>query len=494
MSYLAMAFVPVVLLMLIIIFVLLTGDRQDLRELTSAQKNENFNQALIYGELSYVLREDTEQLQNPAFVENLQERLREQWAGVLITKNDQLTNVSPFLREQSQEENWEEVAANPKESYAFKRYRYTTHTIAFTYGDGSKGEVILLHRSNPVPIFWHPLSMLILAIIICLTSLILTYLMSRSIIRPIHQLRTAALRIKDGDLTYEPPRKRRKRRFGGKKMSELDQLSSAFEEMRMRLKHSIDQSLLYEENRKLLLSHISHDLKTPISAIRGYVEGILDGIANTEEKKERYMRTIYRKAADMDQLIDELFLFSKLDLQKIAYDFKVIDLCRYTEHVMEEQRFELDKEHVQLTYIKESEGELWIAADPEKLNRVFMNILSNSVKYMSNDPGAYGKRSITVTLTEQPRHAVIRIADTGPGIDEGDLPFIFDRFYRAEQSRNSETGGSGLGLAIVKQIVEGHGGEVYAENRSQGGACFTLRLPKSTDVKAVNEHEESIDY
>ncbi|WP_259391546.1 cell wall metabolism sensor histidine kinase WalK [Paenibacillus sp. 1011MAR3C5] len=489
MSYLAMAFVPVILLMLFMLFIFFAGEKQDLREFTEAKQNESFNQAIIYGELSYVIREDTAKLENDIFVQGLQERLKEQWAGFVLTRSGEVTEVSPFLQDLSPDEDWKALADQPPEQMSFRLYRFTSHEIGFAYPDGSPGTMVLFHRTEPVPIFWHPLTLLAGLLFVCLTSLLLTYFVSRSIIRPIQSLRTAALRIKEGDLTHELRTKKTK--LG--KQNEVVQLGSAFEEMRIRLKHSIEQSLQYEDNRKQLLSHISHDLKTPISAIKGYVEGILDGIANTDEKRVRYMHTIYRKATDMDQLIDELFLFSKLDLQKVAYDFKIVDIGRYVEDFMDEQRFDLEKAGVALKFEDLSEGGLRVAADPDKLNRVFTNILNNCVKYMQQDH-ADREDVITVRIRREEEYAIIMIDDTGPGIDQADLPHIFDGFYRAEQSRNSETGGSGLGLAIVKQMTEGHGGFVWAENLPEGGARFCIKLPLTTAIKAVNEHEEHIDH
>ncbi|MNZ94642.1 Sensor histidine kinase YycG [compost metagenome] len=220
---------------------------------------------------------------------------------------------------------------------------------------------------------------------------------------------------------------------------------------------------------------------------------MMDGIANTEEKRARYMQTIYRKASDMDQLIDELFLFSKLDLQMVAFDFKLIDIRRYVDHFMEEQRFDLNKSEVKLTYEHADDSSIMVAADPDKLSRVLMNILENCVKYMGHQPESSCKE-IHVSIRELEHDALLVIEDTGPGIEEDALPLIFDRFFRAEQSRNSETGGSGLGLAIVKQIIEGHGGTVWAENAEQGGARFYLKLPKASAAKTVSKDEEHTNH
>lgn len=484
MSYLAMTVVPVILLFLFIMIIFVSSGKQDIRDLTEAKQNENFNQALVYGELTYVLREDTGQMQNSSFLADLQKRLSEQWAGLIISKDGIVIEVSPFLKSLSEHEDWQQLANEPQQKLYFQSYRFTSHELGFRYPDGSDGKVLLLYRTEQVPFFWHPLTIILSLVSTLLSSLLLTYFVSRTIIKPLQSLRSAALQIKEGNLAQPLVPKRRKRRCRKGNGDEVAQLSEAFEEMRARLKQSIDQSLQYEENRKLLLSHISHDLKTPISAIKGYVEGIMDGIANTEEKRSRYINTIYRKASEMDHLIDELFLFSKLDLQKVAYDFKLVDIARYVEDYMEEQRFELEKDGIALELRNEALHEgLQVAADPDKLNRVFANILSNGSKYMHQE-SEQEERRIVVTVSKSGEDALITFKDTGPGIDPADLPHIFEGFYRAEQSRNSETGGSGLGLAIVKQIVEGHGGTVWAENAAEGGARFCLRLPAT---RAVNE-------
>lgn len=484
MSYLAMAIVPVILLILFIMIIFMSG-KMDIRDLTEAKRDENFNQALVYGELTYVLREDTGQLQNPAFLSDLQQRLSEQWAGLIISKNDIVTEVSPFLKSLAEDEDWQQMADEPREKVFFQNFRFTSNQLSFLYPDGNRGKVLLLYRTEQIPFFWHPVTMILGLLSTLLTSLLLTYFVSRSIIKPLQSLRSAAIQIKDGNLAKPlVPKKKKGRPARCSHRDEVAQLGEAFEEMRARLKQSIDQSLQYEENRKLLLSHISHDLKTPISAIKGYVEGIMDGIANTDEKRDRYIGTIYRKASEMDHLIDELFLFSKLDMHRVAYDFKVVNIARYVDDYLEEQRFELEKYGIRLVVSNNvMNAGLEVAADPDKLNRVFANILSNGIKYMFLQSEEENHR-IAVTVTESTGNVLITFEDTGPGIDKADLPHIFDGFYRAEQSRNSETGGSGLGLAIVKQIVEGHGGSVWAENAAAGGAKFCLKLPV---IKAVNE-------
>ncbi|ACT00784.1 histidine kinase [Paenibacillus sp. JDR-2] len=485
MSYLAMVFLPMVLILGFVVFVLYAGGMQDLREYFRVEKEEKTNQSLIYGELKYVLENDTDKLSSPAYTDKLQRRLADQWAGLIMAKDGIVTEVPVFLKELSPHEDWQGLFDESPDTVSFRAFKFQINEIAFRYPDGHNGQMLLLRRYDVVPPLWRPIGTLIFIAFIGLSSLILTYYVSRSIIRPVHALKTAALQIKDGDLSQK---------VVVKSKGEVGQLAAAFEAMRIQLKQSIDQSLQYEENRKQLLSHISHDLKTPISAIKGYVEGIMDGIANTDEKRQRYMETIYHKANDMDQLIDELFLFSKLDLHKVAFDYKTIDSVKYLEHYLEEQRFDLEKSGVQLSFEAPPGVQLLIAADPDKLGRVLTNILNNSEKYMGQLPESADKR-VTVSVREKGSDVLVAVEDTGPGIEKEDLPYIFDRFYRAEQSRNSETGGSGLGLAIVKQIIEGHGGTVWAENVAGGGARFCFLLPRAEPVRTVViEHEEHTNH
>lgn len=483
-SYVAMVFLPMVLILSFVVFLLYAGGMQDLREYFRVEKEEKTNQSLIYGELKYVIENDADKLSSADYIDNLQRRLAEQWAGIIIAKDGVITDVPRFLKELSPHENWQALFNESPDAVSFKAFKFQINEISFQYPDGHSGQMLLLRRYDVVPPLWRPVGALIFSAVVGLTSLLLTYFVSRSIIRPIHALKTAALQIKDGDLSQQ---------VAVKGKGEVAQLSAAFEAMRLQLKQSIDQSLQYEENRKQLLSHISHDLKTPISAIKGYVEGIMDGIANTDEKRQRYMQTIYHKANDMDQLIDELFLFSKLDLHKVAFDFKTIDMIKYLEHFLDEQRFDLEKSGIRLSFEHSSSQPLLIAADPDKLGRVLTNILNNSEKYMGQLPVSADKR-VKVSVRDQGDHVLIAIEDTGPGIEKEDLPYIFDRFYRAEQSRNSETGGSGLGLAIVKQIIEGHGGKVWVENVVNGGARFCLLLPRTLPVRTVTEHEEHTNH
>ena len=251
--------------------------------------------------------------------------------------------------------------------------------------------------------------------------------------------------------------------------------------MRVRLQESIELQKQYEENRKELLTSISHDLRTPLTAIQGYVDGILEGVANSPEKTERYMRTISAKTADMSHLIDELFLYSKLDLGRIPFQLERVPLRDFVMDWAEELEFELDKQGATLRSELDAPPQWILSIDRDKFKRVLVNIIQNSIKY-----GDKSETLISLRADVQGGTAVIEIEDNGPGIPAASLPHIFDRFYRSEPSRNTGTGGSGLGLAIAKQIMEGHGGSIAASSQQGHGTCIRLTLP----VAAAGQEEE----
>jgi signal transduction histidine kinase len=306
--------------------------------------------------------------------------------------------------------------------------------------------------------------------VIGLTNGILTFLVSRSLIKPLYTLKHAAEQIKDGNLDHKVNIARN---------DEIGKLGAAFEEMRSRLSESIRLQLQVEENRKQLVSSISHDLKTPITGIKACLEGIRDGIADTGERRDKYIGMIARKTDEMDRLIDELMLFSQLDLNKLPFHLEPVELSAYLREFVEEIRMDPRMSGVNIVFASKPEHhQVSVIADREKLRRVIMNIFDNSLKYMDKE-----QKEIRVELDggNDGADATVSIRDNGPGIESAALPFIFDRFFRGEPSRNRATGGSGLGLAIVKQIVEGLGGKVWAESREGEGMSIYFTLPRAQD-------------
>ena len=254
-------------------------------------------------------------------------------------------------------------------------------------------------------------------------------------------------------------------------------ISDDFEEMRKRLKEPAEEKVAFDKENKELISNISHDLKTPITAVKGYVEGIMDGVADTPEKMDRYIRTIYNKANEMDRLINELTFYSKIDTNRIPYTFNKIHISDYFEDCVDELSVELESSGVSLTYFNYLEEDAVVIADAEQLKRVINNIVSNSLKYMDKPKGV-----INIRLRDVGDFIQIEIEDNGKGIAQKDLANIFERFYRTDASRNSSKGGSGIGLSIVKKIMEDHGGQVWARSKEGTGTTMYLALRKYQEV------------
>lgn len=305
-----------------------------------------------------------------------------------------------------------------------------------------------------------------LALILVITNGLLTYYVSKSIISPIKKLSIAARKISEGDFEYS---------IVSNKRDELGELSNIFEEMRLKLKKAHEAQMQYEKNRQELIASFSHDLKTPLTSIKGYIMGIQDGVANITEKLERYMNTIYKTVNDMGGLIDELFLYSKLDLQCVPFHYEKVDLHSFFADLVDELAFDLEKEQGSATLLANEGDSYLVEADREKLKRVVTNIIQNSLKYMDKD-----HKEIKVTLLSKPDEVIVEIKDNGSGIKKSDIPFIFENFYRTDTSRNSSTGGSGLGLSIVKKIIEEHGGAVWAESELGKGTSIYFKLKKVT--------------
>ncbi len=340
---------------------------------------------------------------------------------------------------------------------------------------------IYIHRENGMLQISFLQAVLTIVLVIALTDLILVIWLYRSIIRPLNLLTVATNRIKDGDLDFSIPTE-------SESTDELEQLCEDFEEMRIQLKKQIDTRLQYEQDTIELISNISHDLKTPLTAIKGYTEGILDGVADTKEKQQKYLKTIYTKASDMTVLVDELSFFSKIDTNIVPYNFKVFCADDFFNDCIEEMSLDTEVKNVTLDYISKLKEGQKIIADLEQLRRVMNNLIGNSVKYMGRDSG-----SIVVLAEDLGDNVKISVSDNGMGIEEKDIPYIFDRFYRADSSRNSRKGGSGLGLAITKKIIEDHNGTISATSVPGKGTCISFTLLKDDAKNASLELGNIID-
>ena len=304
----------------------------------------------------------------------------------------------------------------------------------------------------------------ILVTIIDIVAVVMWVWIYKRILVPLDKLQTATKRIADGDLDYQ---------LDEKDFSEIPFLYNDFERMRIKLKEDEEEKKLSEDAAKELVSNISHDLKTPLTAIRGYVEGILDGVASSPQKTRDYLNTIYNKTNDMTSLIDELLYYSQVSEKHMSYRFEKIYVKDFFDEYVKDLYLELDTIKIKFIYIVNVGRSTVIDVDKEQIKRALNNIVSNAVKYMDKE-----EPEIHFRVTETSDAINIQISDNGRGIDEKDLPHIFERFYRSDVSRNTKLGGRGIGLSIVKKVIENHEGSVVAMSKPGVGTEVGIELKK----------------
>jgi len=349
--------------------------------------------------------------------------------------------------------------------FYFNDLKKLVKQVDFEFVDNASGSAFIVTRVGSVFSQSFLIDMMLaIVIILLITSVVLTQWIHKSIFSPVNKLNLAMKEISEGNFDYV---------LESEDDSEIGELYRNYEDMRLRLKESTEEKLHNEKQNKELISNITHDLKTPITAIKGYVEGIIDGVADTPERREKYLRTIYTKANDMDRLINELTYYSSIDNNRIPYNFKRLDVVDFFEDCVEEVGFELESKNIELNYTNVVTRGTRIIADPEQLKKVINNIVGNSIKYMDKPKGV-----IDIRILDELDSIRVEIEDNGKGIAAKDLGNIFERFFRTDASRNSTKGGSGIGLSIVKKIIEDHGGYIWATSREHEGTCLHFVIRK----------------
>ncbi len=435
----------------------------------------------VHNEMKKIARENPDQFIEPAYLSKLEKRLEKDSSFLVVYYKKEFI----YVGDNDEEENWYEILpeyeAVEDEShfedgfYVGGALQALVKKVDFVDSNGGYGSAFIVTKSKVLldmaKSFMNELLISVIFVLL-VTSGILTWWIYRSVTMPLKKLRQATQNMKEGNLDFT---------LEVDSDDTLGELCADFEEMRKRLKMTIEEKMEYDKESKELISNISHDLKTPITAIKGYVEGIMDGVADTPEKMDRYIKTIYNKTNDMDKLINELTFYSKIDTNRIPYVFNRINVAAYFNDCVDEISDELAAKNIKLQYFNYVESDVKVIADVEQMKRVINNIISNSIKYMDKEQGI-----IIIRIKDVGDFIQVEIEDNGKGIGVKELPYIFDRFYRTDASRNSKQGGSGIGLSIVKKIVEDHGGQIWANSKENTGTvmCFVLR--KYTEA-IVNE-------
>lgn len=302
-----------------------------------------------------------------------------------------------------------------------------------------------------------------MVLLIVLLGAILTKRLSKHILLPLYELQKATNEIKEGNLHFP---------MEAKTADEFGQVCQNFEAMRLQLIESDEMQKRYEENRKELIAGISHDLSTPLTSIQGYVNGLIDGIANTEEKQLHYLQIIQDKTKNMNTLVESLFLLSKLDLNEEPFHDELIQLSTFMEDWFHACKAKYQEQGLLLSYHCHSAEPIAIIFDRIHFIRVLDNLCQNSIKYRKN-----ALVHMQVHLTKEKTTCILRFQDDGCGIQKEEAKRLFDRFYRSDPARSSKVKGNGLGLSITKHIIEHMHGKVWAESVQEGGLCITIQLP-----------------
>lgn len=481
-TFVTIILLPLFLTMMafIIIGLYLTNVRQGvgIQEMDYGMMADNMQEFVNVTDKAYFvlldqLKEDPGKLEDKEYLESINNEVARKSTYLIVRKGEEIyyagnesaaKNIFPKLPDYGEE------ALADETGYYFNDLEKYVKQIDFRFSDGSEGSIFIVTKVNSL-ISKHLLVDMFIAIIVILafTSMMLTQWIRKSVFNPINQLNVAMRKIKDGNFDYA---------LQTNEQSEIGDLYRNYEDMRLRLKESTEEKQENEKRNKELVSNISHDLKTPITAIKGYVEGIMDGVADTPEKLDKYVKTIYNKANDMDKLINELTVYSGIGSNRIPYNFHRINVAEYFGDCVEEVGLELESRNIKLTYSNLVETDTIVIADPEQMKKVINNIISNSVKYLDKPQG-----SIEIRILDELDSIRVEIEDNGKGIAQKDLPKIFERFYRTDASRNSAQGGSGIGLSIVKKIIEDHGGYIWATSKEGEGTCMHFVLRKYIELQ-----------
>jgi signal transduction histidine kinase len=388
----------------------------------------------------------------------------------MIMKDRENWNSKPWqatLRTKLAELHMRAVIANPSGTEVFSDNHAAGHwnhpaRQLDVIDDGQFVGTISLYTETP----FDKVATIFAILAIGVAIFIVSFQMQRNVIKPLEGMGKAARKIANGDLDFELPATR---------VSEIAEVRKAFLAMGAGLRKSIAKQAKLEAERRFFISAIAHDLRTPLFALRGYLEGLDQGIANTPDKVNKYIAICREKSDQLERLVSDLFEFAKLEYMEQSLQVEPFDFGQVMERSVDSLRPKAEAKNVNIT-LDFPINSCRIPGDAHLLERAISNLLDNAIRHTPTS----GEVTISWALNES--RVAFRVADTGPGFNPEDLPQIFDPLFRGETSRNRETGGTGLGLTIAKRIIKAHGGDLIAANQITGGAILTGWIPASRKV------------
>ena len=433
-----------------------------------------------YNELVKCFENTPELLEDNKYLEEFSAKISKKYSYIYITKEDRMIyGKNKELYDKISYEFPEYVSEN-EESREYVEDDGVPVIVRYI-GTSGKGLNVffvtnILELETESKLAWGQL-IASFVLIMLITGLLLSYWLYKSVAKPIDSLRNSTRNIIKGDLNTAIKKH---------KDDEIGDLVDDFNNMREHIHRLLEDNRAKKQMTREMIVNISHDLKTPLTVIKGYAEGLREGVANTPMKQGKYLSIIYSKAVEMNSLIDELSTYAKIDADAISYNFISVDINEYLEEGFEEIKTDLEINNFDVYFHPYKGGSLNAIADAEKLKRVINNLISNSKKYASKDR----KGRIDIRVEAVQKFVMISVEDNGIGIPKERLARVFERLYRVDESRNSKIGGSGLGLAIVKKIIEDHSGRVWAESNDGDGTkiVILLRNARFTTIKEVEEN------
>ncbi len=359
----------------------------------------------------------------------------------------------------------------------------------FPFPDGSVGTLLLYAGTYVGAPFRGPGWAFAFLGVLAACNALLGWWVSSAVVSPLAKLRDAAIRIGEGDLRFTLSREG---------PGEFGQVTAAFETMREKLQAAVTRQLAEQASRKELIAHVSHDLRTPINLIRGYAEGLRDGVASTPGMRARYLETILERAGELEKLIELLFSYSTLDLEGVQPKLEDLDLVPYLRDLRDSLSTMYPGAAIRLEVPGDEDGPgpqsrpqppgIRARADADLTRRVMANLVENAVTH-----GGRSEIAVAWKVTRRPdaRAVEVAVADNGAGVSAEDLPRIFEPFFRADRARVRPHGGTGagLGLSIVSRIMQAQGGSVRAGPGPAGGLEVILTFAEAEDGgKADPDH------
>lgn len=306
---------------------------------------------------------------------------------------------------------------------------------------------------------WFVPVALVSALLLALAAI--AWFLRHAIIGPLESTSEAARRIARGEMDVWVPTSQ---------VREIAELNRAFASMSEDLRASLARRAALEEERRLFITAIAHDLRTPLFSLRGSLEGLERGIATSPEQRSRYLRIAAEKADQLERLIADLFTYTRIEYMGEMPSKADVDIIVLLQDIVDGARPRADEQGIAIS-LGAQDTHVLVEADEHLLTRAIENIIDNALRHTPEGG------SVRISAREEDRGVTITVTDSGPGFAEQDLPHVFEPLYRAESSRNRKTGGAGLGLTIAHRIVTAHGGTLTAGNAAGGGAEVVITLP-----------------